>query len=90
MPRLDIFLVRKDILDEVCMPDSLPSFKELARQFAPDPMHKFCDGRLAQRFVDFPLAVQGLEKEAKEKAMEQIHVLNERFQQKFNQPFCNL
>lgn len=90
MPRLDMFLVRKDILTEVCTPDSLPSFEELAREFVFDPNHKWCNANEAQRFVDFPLAVQGLERQAKEKAIEQIKELNQRFQEKFNEPFCNL
>ena len=72
------------------MPESMVSFEELGREFVFQPNHKFCNAEEAQRFVNFHLAVQGLEKEARRKGMEHIRQLNERSQGKFNLPFCIL
>ena len=62
------------------MPESMVSFEELGREFVFQPNHKFFNAEEAQRFVDSPLAVKGLEKEATRKGMEQIRQLNERSQ----------
>jgi hypothetical protein len=44
-----------------------------------------------KRLVDFPLALQGLDKEAKEKAMKQVRELNEKWiQEGRGESFCDL
>ena len=72
------------------MPNITASFEELGREFVFQPNHKIFNAEEAQRFVDSPLAVKGLEKEATRKVMEHIRKLNERSQEKSNLPFSIL
>jgi len=91
VPNLDMFFVRKDILNEVCMEDTIPTFELLTRDsFVGVPSHKTCTLDQVKRLVDFPLALQGLHTEAKEKAMKQVRELNERWLQDYGMTFCDL
>jgi hypothetical protein len=90
MPSLDMFFVRKNILESKCTPESLPNFETLAKGFVGKPVHRTCSSAEVQRLVDFPLAMLGLEKEAKEKAMSNVHELNDFFMNKWNRTFCDL
>lgn len=90
MPQLDMFFVRKDILDTVCTPDSLPSLEFLAKGNAGELHHRYCKREDAQRLVDFPIALQGDETRAKEVAMQKVAELNTVFNGKFKKDFCAL
>ena len=92
MPFLDMFFVRKDILSEACIEETLPTYELLTRDsFVGSPIHETCALDQVKRLVDFPLALQGLDKEAKEKAMRQVRELNERWiQEGRGQSFCDL
>jgi len=77
---LDVFLVRDDVLQEVCgkdVADKLPSFEWLGEGVLGGNVHRTCDNVEARRrLVDFPLALQGKNEEASVKAMEYIQQLN--------------
>ena len=87
---LDMFFVRKDVLHSKCTSDSLPSYETLAEGFVGDPVHKWCNAEVAERLVDFPLALMGLEKEAKKKAMADVRELNRINTAKGIKPFCDI
>lgn len=92
MPFLDMFFVRKDILSEICIEETLPTYELLTRDsFVGKPTHESCALDQVKRLVDFPLALQGLDKEAKEKAMKQVRELNEKWiQEGRGESFCDL
>jgi hypothetical protein len=87
---LDIFFVRKDILHSKCTADSLPSYEQLSEGFTGDPLHPLCNAKEAERLVDFPLALMGLEKEAKKKAMSDVRELNRLNAARGIRPFCDI
>jgi hypothetical protein len=62
----------------------------VAKGFVGKPVRITCSSAEVQRLVDFPLAMLGLEKEAKEKAMNNVHELNDLFMNKWNRTFCDL
>ena len=88
MPKLDMFFVLKDTLDSICTAESLASYEFLAKEFVGVRTKSTCSREEAQRLVDFPLALKGLETEAKAKAMANIEEMNRMFWERFNGPFC--
>mmetsp|Transcript_38113 Transcript_38113/g.88701 ORF Transcript_38113/g.88701 Transcript_38113/m.88701 type:complete len:366 (-) Transcript_38113:128-1225(-) len=80
MPTNDMFFIRKDILEEKCFNvESLPTYLELAKGFVGgQTTQKLCEPEDAARLVDFPLALLGLEDEAKAKARTDIRRINNR------------
>lgn len=86
VPKLDMFMVKEDILQEKC-PNyiALPTFDYLAESVTGWAVHQRCDRDEAmRRFVDLPLAMEGRHEEAKAKAAEALRDRNE-YRRKYNQ-----
>jgi len=74
MDSLDMFLIRKDVLENHCDMSTIPSFKELTRHL-PHRCHRLCDGDDLTRVVYMPLALEGRMKEANTKAVSMLRPL---------------
>jgi len=86
---LDMFLVRKDLLDAHCNPTSIASFEELAGAAGlGERIHKTCsEWDDLPRLVDMHLEMEGRHDDAKLKARGEVMLLNSLHP---HNPMCNL
>ena len=75
---LDMLLVRSDLI-ESCAPSSVPSPAQLAAKYIPWRIFPPCIEEDVERLRDFPLALQGLEEEAKAAARKTLIQANRNF-----------
>ena len=86
-----VFHVQKQILKQTCTNyENLPNLTYLAAGIVGANVHQTCTVASAQRLVDFPLSLIGMEAEAKAKAMRDVHALNQWRQEHGITPFCSI
>jgi len=88
---LDIFFVRKDILQSTCSNfEELPTFETLAEGMTDRPAHVYCNRETdSRRLVDVPLFMAGKEIEARLKAQEAVDRINQVRKQHGQRSFCD-
>lgn len=69
MDYMDIFFIRRDVLEQHCDMQSLPAYEELSAHL-PRRLHSKCTREDLTRVRDVPLALEGKEKAANTKAVE--------------------
>ena len=87
---LDVFLIRKDILQDTCSNyDELPTFEILAKDTLDKNTHMRCNlAKEGQRLVHVPLHLEGKHAEAKKKAQEVIQEMNRRRTARGDPAYC--